>query len=81
MSQQKVYSSIIERIFLSKFKPGMREVDFERQDIARFGAELKSDLPKNFGGVIYSFRYRAPLPDSIQSTAGVEEVWIIRPAG
>ena len=81
MSKQNIYSSIIEKIFYSKFKDGMREVDFEREDIVRFGNKLKIDLPKNLGDLIYSFRYRAVLPESVQSKADKGEVWIIRPAG
>ena len=81
MDKQSIYSSIIERIFLSKFKPGMRKVDFERDDLVNIGRELKVDLPKNLGDVIYSFRFRKDLPESIQSTAGEKEIWIIRLAG
>jgi len=81
MSQQNIYSSIIEKIFFSSFKVGMREVDFKREDIVKFGKELKIDLPKNLGDLVYSFRYRAALPKSIQAKAGEGEVWIIRPAG
>jgi hypothetical protein len=81
MSSQRIYSSIIEGIFLSKFRRGMRQVDFEREDIVRFGKRLKISLPKNLGDLVYSFRYRAALPDTIQATAGEGEAWIIRPAG
>lgn len=81
MSSQRMYSSIIEGIFLSKFKRGIRQVDFEREDIVRFGKRLKISLPKNLGDLVYSFRYRAALPDTIQATAGEGEAWIIRPAG
>ena len=81
MSRQKIYLSIIEKIFRSKFKPGMREVDFEREEIVKFGKTLKIDLPKNLGDLVYSFRYRAALPAKIQATAGEGEAWIIRPAG
>jgi len=59
----------------------MREVDFEREDIVKFGNKLKIHLPKNLGDLIYSFRYRASFPENIQSTAGEGEAWIIRPAG
>lgn len=81
MTREPMYSSIIERIFLSKFKPGMRQVDFEREDIVRFGSQLKVGLPKNLGDLVYSFRYRAALPDAVQATAREGESWIIRPAG
>lgn len=75
------YSAIIERIFVSKFKPGAREVEFRRDEIERIARELKVKLPKNLGDLIYSFRYRVPLPDRIARTAGRGEAWIIRPAG
>jgi hypothetical protein len=81
MSEKRIYSSIIEKIFHSKFKPGMREVDFEREDIVKFGNELKIDLPKNLGDLVYSFRYRASLPESIKKLATEGNVWAIRPAG
>ena len=81
MSEKKIYSSIIEKIFHSKFKPGMREVNFEREDIIRFGNKLKIDLPKNLGDLVYSFRYRANLPESIKKLAPEGEAWLIRPAG
>jgi len=81
MGKQSRYSSIIEKIFLSKFKAGMREVDFQREDIAKFAEELKISLPKNLGDLIYSFRYRKALPESIKAEAGEKEMWIIRPAG
>lgn len=81
MARQNIYAAIIEKIFLSKFKPGMKQVDFEREDIVKFGKQLKIDLPKNLGDLVYSFRYRAALPASLQSTAGKGEAWIIRPAG
>jgi SAM-dependent methyltransferase len=81
MNQKNVYSAIIERIFASKFKAGMREVEFEREELVKVGNELKIDVPKNLGDLVYSFRYRAMLPESIQAHAREGETWIIRPAG
>jgi len=81
MSPQNRYSSIIEKLFYSRFKTGMREIDFEREEMVRFANDLGIDIPKNLGDLIYSFRYRAALPESIQSTAGKGEIWIIRPTG
>ena len=65
ISTQNRYAAIIEAIFLAKYKQGQREVAFERQDIANFASELGISLPKNLGDVVYSFRYRAILPESI----------------
>lgn len=81
MSKQHIYSSIIEKIFKSKFKARAKKVDFEREDIVKFGNKLKIALPKNLGDLIYSFRYRKELPKSIRSKAPKGMMWIIRPAG
>ena len=81
MSEENRYVSIIKSIFLNRFKPGMREVAFEREDIVKFAQKLKISLPKNLGDLVYSFRYRTNLPLEIRLTAGPDETWIIRPAG
>lgn len=59
----------------------MREVEFLREDIVEFSRKLNIKLPKNLGDLVYSFRYRAALPQSIQSQAPEGDMWIIRPAG
>jgi hypothetical protein len=81
MKSKNRYAAIIERIFASKFKPGMREVDFARDEIETVARQLRIKLPKNLGDLVYSFRYRADLPESIQKAATTGEVWIIRPIG
>ena len=75
------YVRIIERIFLSIHKKGEQEVLFSRTDIEKAAATLGITLPKNIGDVIYSFRYRVPLPSSILKRAPKGKEWIIRPAG
>jgi hypothetical protein len=81
MKSKNRYAAIIERIFASKFKEGMRELDFAREEIETVARQLRIKLPKNLGDLVYSFRYRANLPESIQKAAAVGEVWIIRPVG
>ncbi len=81
MSPKNRYSAIIEKIFHSRFKAGARVLDFEREEFATIAKKLRIDLPKNLGDLVYSFRYRAILPETIQSKAGKGETWIIRPAG
>lgn len=81
MNQKNLYTMILESIFHSKFKPGMREVDFERDEIAETCKRLKVEVPKNIGDLTYTFRYRAALPESIQKVAGEGETWIIRSVG
>jgi len=75
------YSQIIEAIFSKYFRKGAKEVVFERADIVRAAEKLRIRLPKNLGDVLYSFRYRTPLPDSITRKASKGFEWIIRPAG
>jgi hypothetical protein len=53
----------------------------ERNDIEKCAAELGIRLPKNIGDLIYSFRYRTPLPHSIQRHAPRGLIWIIRGVG
>jgi len=75
------YQQIIEHIFSEKYTAGMREVPFQRNDFNAAAQELGIALPKNIGDVLYSFRFRIPLPDSIQQTAPSGERWVIQLAG
>jgi hypothetical protein len=75
------YSRLIEEIFSKFHQPGIMEVPFERTDIETAAAKLGIVLPKNLGDVIYSFRYRTQLPESITSKATEGYEWIIVPAG
>lgn len=75
------YSQLIETIFFKRYKKGIKEMRFERSDLISTATELKIDLPKNFGDVVYSFRYRANLPASILKTAPSGLEWVIRPVG
>ena len=75
------YARIIELLFTSKYAAGDRVVPFQREDVERTAAELDIPLPKNIGDLLYSFRFRVPLPASIQSTAPEGENWVIELAG
>ena len=75
------YSQIIEAIFSKYFQKGSKEIQFERLDIITAAKKLRIRLPKNLGDVLYSFRYRTPLPKSILEKAPKGLQWIIRPAG
>jgi len=81
MKAKNRYVRLIEKIFLSVYKPGAEEMDFHRQDIERFARELQIDLPKNLGDLIYSFRYRVPLPETIRNKVPKGKHWVILPAG
>ena len=81
MSKSNAYAAIIEEIFVSKFRQGMTRVDFERPEIAAAAKRRGVPLPSNVGDVVYSARYRRPLPQSIQATAAAGFEWIIRGSG
>ncbi len=81
MPELNRYSQIIEDIFLSRFKPGKTKVPFERKDMVETAKRLNIDIPKNIGDIIYSFRYRVSLPESIVSKAPEGKEWIIRSIG
>lgn len=81
MANVNRYVQIIERIFAEFFRPGVRSIQFRRSDIERVAKHLGVDLPKNLGDLVYTFRYRGELPESIRSKAPRGESWIILPAG
>lgn len=75
------YSRIVEEIFFSKYHKGMTDVDFEREDLTKIAKKLRIELPKNLGDVIYSVRYRTPLPEKIVKTAPAGKAWVIKGTG
>ena len=75
------YTKILEAIFVRHYEKGASEINFERTEFSQVADELGIPLPKNLGDVLYSFRYRTPLPKSITSKAPKGYEWIIRPAG
>jgi hypothetical protein len=75
------YSQLIESIFFDRYKSGILEVFFERQDLIRKAEELKIALPLNLGDIVYSFKYRASLPASIVSLAPTGMEWVIKNVG
>lgn len=75
------YDRIIEKIFFDRYNKGDKEVPFARTDFAEACGQLKIELPKNVGDVIYSFRYRKDVPESMSSRAPTGYYWLIRPAG
>ncbi|MDZ7365104.1 MAG: endonuclease [candidate division KSB1 bacterium] len=80
-STQNRYVQIIEQIFLKYYKEGTTEVPFAREDFSTVARKLKIKLPKNLGDILYSFRYRIDLPESIRAKAPAGQEWVIRPRG
>ena len=75
------YEKIIEEIFNRFHKEGMEEISFEREDLNKIAEHLGIKLPKNLGDVLYSFRYRVDLPESIRKLAPKGREWVIRSSG
>jgi hypothetical protein len=75
------YTQIIEAIFFKYYHENACEVVFERTDITEAATKLGIVLPKNLGDLLYSFRYRTPLPASILDKAPSGSAWIIRSMG
>ena len=75
------YKAIIESIFFAHWKHGATEFEFERQEIVDTATRLKIDLPLNIGDVVYSIRYRTPLPEKVLGTQPKGQEWIIEGAG
>lgn len=75
------YQKLMEHIFFSGYKEGSTSIEFAREDLVHAAQELGIKLPKNLGDVLYSFRYRTLLPQSIRDKAPEGMQWIIRPSG
>lgn len=81
LAKKNRYSAIIESIFVSRFKEGSHSVEFSRDDIQKAALELGIDLPANLGDVLYTFRFRAEMPEAVRGAAPSGRAWIIRLAG
>ncbi|GEM_PF-3449730 len=81
MSTASLAQQIIDKIFAARHGPGLQEVTFTRDDLISAAAALGAPRPKNLGDIVYSLRYRVPLPDSIRRTAPPGREWAIFPGG
>lgn len=71
------YVRIIEWIFEKNYRRGNKLVLFKREEIVQAARECDIKLPKNLGDVIYSFKYRTSLPESIKKKAPPGKTWVI----
>lgn len=81
MAKGNRYQSLISRIFFEHYRDDEAEFEFEREELEHGAEALGIKLPKNLGDVIYSFRFRNPLPDNILSTQPSGMEWVIEGAG
>lgn len=79
--QPNRYEALIETIFLDSYEKGITAVPFTREEMLANAETLGIDLPKNPGDVLYSFRYRYPLPAKILATQPKGKEWIIEGKG
>lgn len=75
------YERIIEKVFVDRYSRGADRLPFDREDLVSAAEELSISLPKNLGDVIYSFRYRRPMPQAVLDTAAEGYTWVIRSEG
>ncbi len=81
MPTPSLAQEIIEWIFDQYHNPGDDQVTFTRDDLISAADALDKPRPKNLGDIVYSLRYRVPLPDSIRQTAPPGREWAIFPGG
>lgn len=75
------YQALIESIFFDHFSEGVDAFEFDREELVTKAADLEIQLPRNLGDVIYSVRYRTPLPERILATQPDGQEWIVEGAG
>jgi hypothetical protein len=75
------YQALVEYLFLKRYKPTSTTIAFSREELVDAAQRLKIQMPKNPGDVLYSFRYRNPLPQAILKTQKPGKEWVIEGAG
>lgn len=71
------YQDIIEHVFNQKYAPGAERVEFSGADILAGADRLGVEKPANIWDLVYSFRHRNELPQSIRDTAPTGQEWVI----
>ena len=75
------YKALIEKIFFDHYREGTDGFEFERREIKEAATALNMEDAGNLGDLIYTYRYRRALPDSILATQPSGLEWIIEGAG
>lgn len=78
---EEVFRPIIDSDFSCDQDRSSLVFKFTRDCFRKAAGKLGVSLPKNVGDIIYSFRYRSPLPESIAKIAPHGLEWIILGAG
>lgn len=77
----QLYARVIERIFFQHYTTGLTEFVFRREEMDEAARDVGLAPPANKGDLVYSFRFRTDLPQSIRDTAPPGMPWVIRLAG
>lgn len=75
------YQALLEHVFFKHYSADKVQFDFERTDFDEAASSLGLTPVKNIGDVIYSVRFRNPLPLSILDTQPEGMEWVIELAG
>lgn len=78
---QSRYHQLIEKIFFDGYAKGAIEIPFARSELKTAAKELDIELPDNLGDVIYSMRFRTPMPAKVLATQPKGREWIIELVG
>lgn len=79
--KQNRYKAIVEKIFFDSYKRGIAKIEFDRDDLPRAAKALGIELPDNLGDVIYSLRYRTPMPEKVLAAQPKGMEWVIEGIG
>ena len=80
-SDRNRYKALVEKIFFGRYRRGATEIAFQRDDLSIAAKALDIVLPRNLGDVVYSIRYRIPLPERIAATQPDGMEWTIEGRG
>lgn len=75
------YARVILAIFNRNYVPGITEFSFHRSELESAAKDAGLDPAKNLGDIVYSFKFRRRLPQSIRDTEPPGLAWRIRAIG
>lgn len=81
MPKPTKYERVIEKIFTDRFDGEVYGFDFPRNAINEATDALNLKRISNVGDVIYTYKARRYLPQSIQDTAAAGRTWVVRTVG
>ena len=79
--QPNRYQALVESLFFCAYQKESAVVPFTREELVATATTLGIVMPKNAGDVLYSFRYRNPLPTKILDTQPEGMEWVIEGVG